>query len=455
MSISGRKKGNPMGESKNKCFCVKFNKKLRINFKGAQVTSDGGLVAIREMDEKLGLTEIAEEYLKDSRHGKNIQHEMIGLLRQSVYSRLGGYEDTNDAEGLRKDPGMRAVIGERALERAGAGETTIGRFEKEILLGGNNLNNLDEITTKWIEKIDSVRRNKEILLDIDSSESPVYGEQELSSYNGHFGLKCYHPLFVFNHYGECLKVKLRPGHVHSADGWKEFLEPLLRYYTAKGMTVKLRGDAAFAIPGLFELCEELKVDYAIRIKENNKLWEKIEEFAKRPVGRPGYKPVIKYVSFRYGADSWEKQRRIVAKIEHHEGELFPRIGYIVTSLKWNKSRVVKFYNKRGTCEQWIKEGKYALNWTRLSCQGFEENEVRLKLFIMAYNLGNIFRTLALPGVIKDWSLRTIQLKLIKIGGRLIKHARYYYMLLAEVSIKEWIWRGIMNKISRLCPSPSG
>lgn len=444
-----------MGESKNKCFCVEFNKKLRINFKGAQVTPDGGLIAIREMDEKLGLTEMAEEYLKDRRHGKNIQHEMTGLLRQSVYSRLGGYEDTNDAEGLRKDPGIRAVIGERALERAGAGETTIGRFEKEILREGNNLSKMDELIMKWLEKIDAVRRPKEIILDIDSSESPVYGEQESSSYNGHFGLKCYHPLFVFNQYGDCLKVKLRPGHVHSADGWKEFLEPLLRYYTGKDITVKLRGDAAFAIPGLFELCEELKVDYAIRIKENNKLWEKIEEFTKRPVGRPGNKPVIKYLNFRYGADSWGKERRIVAKIEHHQGELFPRIGYIVTSLKWNNRRVVKFYNKRGTCEQWIKEGKYTLNWTRLSCQGFAENEVRLKLFIMAYNLGNIFRTLALPEGIKDWSLRTIQLKLIKTGGRLIRHARYYYMLLAEVCIKEFLWRGIMNKISRLCPSPSG
>ena len=164
-----------MGESKNNCFCVEFNKKLRINFKGAQVTSDGGLLAIRELDEKLGLTKMAEDYLKDNRHGKNIQHEMIGLLRQSVYSRLGGYEDTNDAEGLRKDPGMRAVIGERAMEKAGAGETTMGRFEKEILLEGNNLGKMDELTMKWIEKIDSVRGIKEIVLDIDSSESPVYG----------------------------------------------------------------------------------------------------------------------------------------------------------------------------------------------------------------------------------------------------------------------------------------
>ena len=110
-----------MGESKNSYFRVGFNQKLKIGFRGSQVTSDGGLVAIREMDEQSGLTKIAGEYLEDKRHGKNIQHEMEGLLRQSVYSRLGGYEDTNssgrsladDAEGLRKDPGMRAVIGNR------------------------------------------------------------------------------------------------------------------------------------------------------------------------------------------------------------------------------------------------------------------------------------------------------------------------------------------------------
>ena len=217
-----------MGEEKNSYFRVSFNQKLKVGFKGAQVTSDGGLLAIREMDEQLGLTRIAGEYLKDIRHGKNVQHEMTGLLRQSVYSRLGGYEDTNDAEGLRKDPGMRAVIGERALEKAGAGETTVGRFEKEILLEGNNTDKLDGIIMRWIEKIDLIRGIKKIVLDMDSSESPVYGEQEESAYNGHFGLKCYHPLFVFNQYGDCLKVKLRPGNVHSADGWREFLEPVLR-----------------------------------------------------------------------------------------------------------------------------------------------------------------------------------------------------------------------------------
>ena len=442
-----------MGEEKNSYFRVSFNQKLKVGFKGAEVTSDGGLLAIREMDEQLGLTKIAGEHLQDIRHGKNVQHEMTGLLRQSVYSRLGGYEDTNDAEGLRKDPGMRAIIGERALEKAGAGETTVGRFEKEILPEGNNAGKLDGIIMKWIEKIDSIRGLKKIVLDMDSSESPVYGEQEESAYNGHFGLKCYHPLFVFNQYGDCLKVKLRPGNVHSADGWKEFIEPLLKYYVDKGMEVYLRADAAFAKPELYELCEELGIDYTTRIKENQILSEKAEPYTKRPVGRPENKPLIKYKSFHYQAASWEKARRVVVKIEHHPGEFFPRIGYIVTSLNWTNKRIVRFYNKRGTCEQWIKEGKYALNWTRLSCQKFMENEVRLKLFIMAYNMGNIFRTLVLPEEIGNWSLRTIQLKLIKIGGRLIKHARYYYMLLAEVSIKEGLWRSIMSNISQLCPAP--
>lgn len=112
---------------------------------------------------------------------------------------------------------------------------------------------------------------------------------------------------------------------------------------------------------------------------------------------------------------------------------------------------MKFYNKRGTCEQWIKEGKYALNWTKLSCQRFVENEARLKLFIMAYNLGNFTRTLVLPEGIKHWSLRSIQLKLIKIGGRLIRHARYYVLLLAESVLNQKIFASLMANIRRLCP----
>jgi len=137
------------------------------------------------------------------------------------------------------------------------------------------------------------------------------------------------------------------------------------------------------------------------------------------VGRPPKKPIVWYHDFQYQAGSWNRPRRVVAKVEWHQGELFPRVGFIVTNLSAKAKGVVHFYNGRGTAEQWIKEGKYALNWTRLSCHRFDANQVRLQLFILAYNLGNLLHRLALPKAVKDWSLRSLQVKLIlpvKDGG---------------------------------------
>jgi len=283
-----------MGEKKNHCFRVSFTDKLKVYFKGSEVTSDGGLIAVRELDEQLGLTALAGEFLSDTRYGKNIQHELPELLRQSVYSRLAGYEDVNDAEKLRNDPALRSVLSERSLEKGGSAEKTVGRFETEILTEGNNLDRMDEMLFKWIEKVDKVRGVKTIILDLDSSESPVYGGQEGSAYNGYFGLTCYHPLFCFNQFGDCLKVKLRPGNVHSADGCLEFIEPILRYYVGKGFKVKIRCDAAFAIPELFELCEELKaVEYTIRIKSNSRLEELVADVVKT-IKKDGQKVVTFY-----------------------------------------------------------------------------------------------------------------------------------------------------------------
>lgn len=440
-----------MGENQKHYFRFNFTNKLKASFEKAEITSDAGLIAVRELDEQLGLTALAEDYLTDKRHGRNIQHELTELLRQSIYSRLAGYEDLNDAQMLRQDPALRTVLSERAIEKGGGSEKTQGRFEKEILTEGNNLEKMDEMLMKWIEKVDTERGKKEIVLDIDSSESPVYGEQEGSAYNGYFGLKCYHPVFCFNQYGDCLKVKLRPGNVHSADGCLEFIEPILRYYIGKGFKVKLRADAAFGIPELYELCEELGVEYTIRLKENPRLTEEIADLLVNSDEKDN-KIVTLYKDFLYRAESWSKARRVVAKVECHPYEMFPRVGFIITNLRCGNKKVVKFYNKRGTCEQWIKEGKYALNWTRLSCQRFVENEGRLKLFIMAYNLGNFLRTLVLPEGIKHWSLRTIQLKMIKIGARLIKHARYYCLLLAETSVSERLFSCLMYNIRQLCPA---
>ena len=155
--------------------------------------------------------------------------------------------------------------------------------------------------------------------------------------------------------------------------------------------------------------------YAIRIPANENLERDIAELLTRPVGRPSHKPVVWYKGFLYQAASWKTARRVVAKVEFHFGELFPRVGFIVTNLETDSRAVVRFYNKRGTAEQWIKEGKQAVKMTRLSCHRFRSNEVRLWLSLIAYNLGNLWRRLVLPKKIENWSLTSLQQRLVKTG----------------------------------------
>jgi len=201
----------------------------------------------------------------------------------------------------------------------------------------------DRDLPKWVIGLD---RNPHL----DSTEIPVYGQQEQSAYNGHFASTCYHPLLLFNREGDCLAVKLRPGNVHSAEQWDAVLLPEIERQQQHAKEVVVRADAGFAKPELYEALEARGVAYAIRIPSNDILEREVAGLLTRSVGRPSYKPVVRYKSFRYQAASWTTARRVVAKIEFHCGELFPRVGFIVTTLGTDSKAVVHFYNKRGTAE---------------------------------------------------------------------------------------------------------
>jgi hypothetical protein len=375
------------------------------------------------------------------------------LLRQSVFGRLAGYEDVNDAERLRHDPAMRWSVGGKAASGTAASPSQMGRFETRWLTAEKNLAALTDLSGQWIDRVHARKPPDGIILDMDSSESPTHGEQEGSAYNGHFGCTCYHPLFVFNQFGDLERCWLRPGNVHSADDWRTVLEPVLARYRERGVALHFRADAAFAKPELYELLEAEDIGYAIRLPANRVLQERIAHLLTRPVGRPPRKPQVFLASFSYRAQSWSKPRRVVAKLAWHQGELYPRVGFVVTNLSRPAERVDKFYNGRGTAEQWIREGKAELRWTRLSCHAFRHNAVRLQLHALAYNLANFMRTLALPQEVEQWSLTTLREKLVKIGARIVRHGRYVVFQLAEVAVPRALFAEILRRIDRLGSRP--
>ena len=442
-----------MGDKQNRPFQLSFNGLLKIDFQGSRITSDGGLILVRELDERLGLSELIGEHLADHR-GPNTRLPLADLFRQSVYSRLAGYEDVNDAERLSQDPTFRLIGSEKIWERGAALTSRLQSFETELMADEENVVGLAAINRELIGKAEAVDSRQRVVLDMDSTEIPVYGQQERSAYNGHFEATCYHPLLLFNREGDCLAAKLRPGNVHSADGWEDLLLPEIERQQQLGKDVVFRADAAFAKPEIYEALEKRDVKYAIRIPANENLQRDIAELLARPVGRPSHRPLVRYKSFLYQAESWNKARRVVAKVEFHAGELFPRVGFIVTNLETDSRAVVRFYNKRGTAEQWIKEGKQAVKMTRLSCHRFRSNEVRLWLSVIAYNLGNLWRRLVLPRRIEKWSLTSLQQRLVKTGGRLVKHARYYWLLLAESHLTRRLFGSMVRRIEAL-PLPAG
>jgi Transposase DDE domain group 1 len=306
---------------------------------------------------------------------------------------LAGYEDVNDAERLSQDPTFRLIGLEKIWERGAALTSRLQSFETELLAAEENIAGLAAINRELIARVEAIDAPPRIVLDMDSTEIPVDGRQEPSAYNGHCESTGDHPLLLCNRDGDCLAAKLRPGNVQSAEGWEEVLLPEIEQQQRMGTEVVFRADAAFAKPELYEALEARGVKSAIRLPAKESLERDMAEWLTRPVGRPSRTPVVWDKSFLYQVASWKTARRVVVKVEHHQGELCPRVGFIVTHVIRPSRAVVRFYHQRGTAELWLKEGKPAVKMTRLSCPQFRSNEVCLWLRVMAYHLGKLWRRL--------------------------------------------------------------
>jgi hypothetical protein len=270
---------------------------------------------------------------------------------------------------------MRQVVGGRAIDAQAASASQMGRFETETLAVLQNREALADLNGRWIDRFHDRKGLKYIVLDMDSSVSPTHGGQEGTAWNGHFDCTCYHPNFLFNQFGMLERCALRNGNVHSADGWQDVLDPVIARYAKRDLLRFFRADAAYAMPAIYERLEEADYFYAIRLPTNAVLRSRIAHRMTRPVGRPSLTKVKRfYEDIEYQAQSWDKPRRVIAKIEWRPGELFPKVGFIVTNMPMDPDWVVRFYNQRGTAEQ------HLLAHASIRCQAMHQGrQIRLPL----------------------------------------------------------------------------
>ena len=372
-----------------------FSKQVTADFAGGNITSDAGGLLLRELDERHNLTEGAANCLDDPRHSSWVIHELKTLVKQRIFSIALGYEDNNDAETLRRlahwlfelyvkaHPGPRDVI----------------------------------------------------VIDIDATDDPTHGQQQLSFFHGYYEAHMYHPLFVFDGIsGFPLACMLRPGNTHAAHRSRAVLKRLIKglkkaYPKAE---IVLRADAGFAVPRLYSLCEEERIHYVIGLITNDRLKEKSAELvakAKEQFEQSGEKQRL-FTSFNYRADSWSRSRRVVAKAEYMEKGANQR--FVVSNIFLNPQRLYdEIYVLRGDTENRIKELKLEIKADRLSCHRFLTNQFRLFLHTFAYCLFWHLRDNLRGTELANAQVGTLRLKLLKVGARIRETSRRVWIHMAS------------------------
>ena len=405
---------------------------IRADFSGGHISSDAGLLPLRAFDQRHELTLGLAERVSDAREDERVRHSLLSLFRQRIYQIIGGYEDANDADRLRHDPAFQ-ILADQPLGEMLSSQPTLSRWEnapspREII-------GLQDAFLDWFVSVcgKQVRNRGEILLDIDSTDDPTHGQQQLSFFNGGYGQHMYHPLLVFERHTGCLlAARLRRG---TAASHARIVPVLLRIVPRlqrafPNVRIKLRADAGFALPLLYEFCEFFGIQYVIG-KPTNPLFQRRADRLQRQLARRyrrTRKPQRSFSSFLHRAQRWSHQRRMCYKAEHTEAGT--NLRFLVTNLKGRSRSVFAFYNDRGECENRIEEFKNGFAAGRLSCHRFRANAFRLLLHGFAYNLVNLFR-LQLPSSLRSAQIETRCAQLFKIGARIRQTARCVRIHLAS------------------------
>jgi Transposase DDE domain group 1 len=410
-----------------------FSKEIIADFEGGQITSDGGGLLLWEVDQRYHLSDHLAACLHDSRAPERITHDLSTLLKQRLYAIALGYEDANDAAFLARDPALKTMIGRLPASGADlASQPTLSRFENGVR--ASELYRLSETLLELYLATHPGPR-KVLVIDLDGTDDPTHGHQQLSFFHGYYEEHMYHPLFVFDGQdGFPLAAVLRPGNTHDSFGAVAILKRLLPRLQAAypEALILVRTDAGFAIPALYEFLEEQGVRYVIGFITNNRLLNQTAVLAQKAESNfkaTGEKQRL-FTAFPYQADSWGHSRRIIAKVEYTAKGLNQR--FLVTNLHRNPQMIYDdIYVLRGDIENRIKELKLEIKADRLSCHRFLANQFRLLLHTAAYALFWFVRRHLRNTELENAQVNTIRLKLLKIGARIRETCRRIWVHFAS------------------------
>jgi hypothetical protein len=433
------------------------SRKIRVRFDEGPISTDGVAILLRQMDARLGFLAALAAVIPDGRDLNHIEHSTLELLRQRVFSIALGYEDCNDAQTLRHDPVLKSCCDRDPIEGPDlASQPTLSRLEtsadsKRCYLFGQQL--LESYFVRHPK-----RPPRGIILDLDTSDDPTHGQQELSFFNAYYDEHCYLPLLIFDQQGDLLTAVLQPGKPQGAKPVVAILERIVDRIREQwpNIPILIRGDSGFASPEMYWMCRRLKINFVLGIGPNcrlKKLSEKLQRKAERKFLRTGEK-VRLFTSAQYRARKrWPRSYRVLIKVEH--SPLGANVRFVVTNLSGRSDSLYDLYVQRGeACENSIKDLKNALRADRLSCHQFWANQFRLFLHAAAYVLMYALRRLAHGTELAQAQMDTLRLRLrlLKIAVRVESTARRVWFHLTSSHPWQAIWCLIANRALDWLPS---
>ena len=437
-------------------FQAHFSRRVTSQFDGGTMTSDAGGLLLRETDRRLKLLPRLAQCFLDGRDPARVQHSVGEMLAQRVYGLALGYEDLNDHEQLRQDPMLKLLAGQQDLEQPLAGKSTLNRLE----LGAGTPNRYKKITF-WKQAVDELLVDvfveshtlvpEEIVLDIDTTDVALHGDQEGRFFHGYYDHYCYLPLYIFS--GEhLLCARLRCANIDASAGSlaeiRRIVEQIRRHWPQVRIT--LRGDSGFCRDELMDWCENNRVDYVFGFARNSRLQAMVADALQQAQAQweQTQKPARVFIEFSYEtvSGSWSRPRRVVAKAEHIQGKDNPR--FVVTSLAASEWPAQKLYEElycaRGDMENRIKE-QFVLFADRVSAESIRANQLRLYLSAMAYVLVSGLRRLGLKATeLAAAQAATIRLRLLKIGALVRVTVRRVWISLP----RSYPWPDLFERVHR-------